>query len=283
MAQRILITGASGTIGSALHTELRSRGADVTLMRSRPGQAEDGRHVVADFNDPGSLRAAFEGHDTVFLLFSLNPDMLTQARNAVQAARDAGVRHLVRSSGAGADTTSPYALAREQGRIDETVQAAGLAWTLLRPNFFMQNHLSFNRDAIRSGTWHAAHGQGATAVIDVQDIARVAATVLLDPAAHAGQTYTLTGPEALTDAQQMAVIAEAIGRPVQHVDVPDEAARAAMASMGLPAVVIDWLDSLNQVVRAGHAGGLTDTVQALTGRAPTRFADFVARHRAAWA
>ncbi len=106
--------------------------------------------------------------------------------------------------------------------------------------------------------------------------------MLLNPAAHAGRAYTLTGAEALTDAQMLATIAGAIGRTVNYVDVPEAAAEQAMQGMGMPAVMIEWFMSLNQVIKRGWAAGITDDVQTLTGHAPRRFADFVAQNKAAW-
>jgi uncharacterized protein YbjT (DUF2867 family) len=283
MSHRILVAGASGTIGSALVAELLRQGADVTALRSKPSsEASPVPVVVGDFARPDTLAEAMRGFDTLFLLLPLAPDMLAWAANALQAARDAGIRHVVRSSGAGADPDSPMAIARVQGEIDRLVMQSGLPWTILRPTFFMQNHVNFNAGAIRAGTLYAAHGEGAMAVVDVRDIAAAAAVVLADPAPHEGRTYDLTGPEALTEAEQMALISQELGRPVQYVDVPLDTARDAMAASGMPPAVVDWLTSLNAIVRNGWGAGLADGVQTLTGRPPLRFADFVRGHAHVW-
>ena len=167
--------------------------------------------------------------------------------------------------------------------IDDAVRASGLGWTLLQPNSFMQNHITFNTAAIRSGAFYAPHGEGATALIDVRDIAEVAALVLADPSAHQGQTYVLTGAQSLTDAEQAAILTGAIGRPVAYVDVPEAAASEAMAGMGFPALLVDWLMSLNAIVKAGYAAGQSPEVQRLTGHAPRSFESFAQEHRAVWA
>ena len=99
--------------------------------------------------------------------------------------------------------------------------------------------------------------------------------MLTDPAAHAGRIYTLTGGEALTNAQMVAAISEATGHRVDYIDVPESAARDAMLGMGMPEVVVEWFMSLNLVVKQGWAGGLTDDVKTLTGHAPRRFVEFV--------
>jgi uncharacterized protein YbjT (DUF2867 family) len=177
----ILVTGATGTIGRHLVQQLQQRGADFTVMSSKPGAA-----VQADFADPASLRRAFEGVHTLFLLLPLVPNKLELARNAVAAAQAAGVKHIVRSSGAGADPTSPNALAALQGQIDAVVTASGIPCTFLRPMGFMQNRVTFAAGQIKSGTYHAPHGQGAQSLVDARDIADAAAAVLLNPAPHAG-------------------------------------------------------------------------------------------------
>lgn len=283
MSNRILVTGASGTIGSALVAELSRRGASFAAMRSRPAATTGGvPMVVGDFARPDTLEAAMGGFDTLFLLLPLVPEKVQLARNALEAARRAGIRHVVRSSAAGADPDSPVPIARLQGEIDRLVMNSGMAWTLLRPAFFMQNHVNFNAGQIRSGTLHAAHGDGATAMVDVRDIAEAAAAVLTNPAAHAGRTYTLTGAEALSDAAQMAVVSQVLGHEVRYVDVPPEAARAAMTSMGIPLAVVDWLANLNDVVRNGWAAGTSDDVRQLTGHAPRSFAAFARDYADAW-
>ena len=277
MGNTILVTGASGTIGSSLVARLRELGAEFRTMSSRPGQG-----VQGDFSDVASLTRAFSGIDTLYLLLPLVPHKLQLAQNAIAAARAAGVRHIVRSSGAGADPDSPIALAQLQGRIDALVADSGIAHTFLRPSSFMQNWVNFSAAQIKSGTVHAPHGNGAQSVIDARDIADAAAAVLLDPARHAGRAYDLTGPQALTDAQMLAEISAAIGCEVRYVDVPEAAARQAMSDAGMPPVMVDWMMSLHTVVKQGCAAGVTDDVERLTGHAPRRFADFARENAAAW-
>jgi uncharacterized protein YbjT (DUF2867 family) len=279
----ILITGASGTIGTQLLLALKEKGLEAAVMTSRPGNSLPGyKTVQGDFGNLESLQAAFQGFDTIFLLQPLTPQMVEYGLNAVAAAKAAGVRHIVRSSGAGADSSSDFSIAKAHGTVDDAVRASGVAWTLVRPMSFMQNFLSFYAGQVVSGAFYAPHGDGATSLVDVRDIAESAAAILANPAAHAGKTYDLTGGEALTDAQQMAIISAGIGRTVQYVDIPEEAAASAIAGMGIPAVVVDWLMSLNAVIKAGYAAGVSGDVQRLTGHAPRSFADFVKDYAATW-
>lgn len=279
---RILVSSATGTIGTALVQRLRELGATFTTMSSKPSARSPQAHVVGDFDDRGSLERAFAGIDTLFLLLPLVPNKLALADNAIAAARAAGVMHIVRSSGAGADASSPVSLARLHGSIDAKIAASGIAHTLLRPSGFMQNWVTFSAGQVKAGTVYAPHGSGAQSVIDVRDIADVAAAILMHPAAHAGKAYTLTGAQALTDAQMLATISAATGRKVTYVDVPESAAHQAMLDMGMPEIMIDWFMSLNHVIKQGWAASITDDVQQLSGHAPRRFDDFVRENVAAW-
>ncbi|MFN7419007.1 MAG: NmrA family NAD(P)-binding protein [Alphaproteobacteria bacterium] len=283
MTNRILVTGAAGNIGAEIVKRLQARKADFAVMTHASGGAPAGAgETQGDFLDPASLRRAFEGVDTLFLLFPLVPEMPRMAANAMAAAKAAGVRHIVRSSGAGADAASPAAIAKVHGEIDALIRNSGIPFTLLLPTSFMQNLVNFYGAAIRDGALYAPRGDGATAVIDVRDIADVAVEVLTHPAAHAGQSYTLTGPENLTDAQMVSAIARQIGRDVRYVDVPEAAAVDSLSRMGSPPQVIEWLMSLNHVIKQGWAAGVSPMVETITGHPPRKLADFVRENAAAW-
>ena len=274
----LLITGASGTIGRELVQALRARSADFAVMSRKPTPGA----VPGDFSDPASLAQAFAGVQTLFLLFPLSPDSFELARNAVDAAKAAGVQHIVRSSGAGAQAGSPVAIADLQGRIDALIEASGIPYTLLRPNGFMQNWVNFYAAQLKAGAYAAPHGTAGISVVDVRDIAEAAAAVLLDPAAHAGQAYTLTGGEALSTGEQVAAIARAAGREIRYDDIPEAEAEAQLRAWGLPDVMVGYFMSLNHVYKQGWAAGVSPDVERLTGHAPRRFADFAAGHADAW-
>jgi uncharacterized protein YbjT (DUF2867 family) len=283
MTSPLLITGASGTIGKELVNQLQARGADFAVMSSKPATVVGGLPAVrGDFADVASLRQAFAGVQTLFLLFPFTPESVELAGNAVEAAKASGVKHIVRSSGAGAQAGSPVAVADLQGRIDAMIEQSGIAYTLLRPAGFMQNWVNFYAGQIKAGSYAAAHGDAAITMVDVRDIAEVAAIVLSNPAAHAGRAYTLTGGEALSTGGQVAVISRAIGRPVRYRAISPEQAETALRGWGLPAAQIALYSSLAYVYRQGWAAGLSPDVQTLTGHAPRSFADFVAEHAAAW-
>ena len=153
----------------------------------------------------------------------------------------------------------------------------------LRPNFFMQNLLGM-ADAIKSqGAIYQPGANESASHIDTHDIAAVATAVLTDPAAHAGQAYTLTGPQSLTFHQVADVLSRVLGRPVKYVGVPREAAEQAMLGGGVPERYAEALSELMDDYRAGKMSAVTDDVERVTGRKPRTLEQFAQDHRAAFA
>ena len=280
----ILVTGATGNIGRALVAELVKHASLANPVAASPtGQSVAGAPGCAlNLLAPDSVAAAMQGVERLFLLTPAHPEMEAMTANAVQAAQAAGVRHIVRVSGAGADPASDIAIARLQGRCDQIVIDSGIAYTLLRPKNFMQNFTTFLCDMIRSGTVYSSQGNGRVPFIDARDIAAVAARVLREPQAHAGDAYTLTGPQGLTNAEALAVIAEHTGRPVQLVAISEEQAVEGMRQAGMPEALVQAMSRLNRIIAAGWVAGVTDDLPRLLGRPATAWADFVAEHRDRW-
>ena len=283
MKATILVTGATGNIGTELVRTLRSRGAEFEILRSRrDGREEELPTRYASFEDREALLKAFNGVDTLFVLLPFVPNKTQLAHNVAAAARLAGVRRIVRSSGAGADPASSIALSRLQGEIDDLFTATGIPATFLRPSGFMQNLTGYQAAQIRAGALFASTGNGAHSLVDVRDIADAAAAVLLNPSPHVGKAYTLTGPKAWTNAEVVSLMSAAVGKPIQFVDVTDAAARDAMREAGTPEIVIEWLASLSLAIKSDLASMVTPDVQQLTGHAPRTLEAFVADNAAAW-
>jgi uncharacterized protein YbjT (DUF2867 family)/predicted SnoaL-like aldol condensation-catalyzing enzyme len=270
----ILVTGASGTVGGAVAAELRKTGKPFKAMVRSAGELPDA--VVADFADRESMKRALAGIDTVFLVCSPIPALVELESNAIDACRDAGVKHIVLNSALGAaDYTKSFPLWHR--KVEETLQASGLAWTILRPNSFMQNITAYLAPSIRSqGAFYAACGNAKYSFIDVRDVGAVAAKILANPEAHTAKTYELNGPEALTYAELGARI------PAQYVDIPEEAQRSAMLGMGMPEWQVTALLDLQQYYVNGQGGELDDVLEALLGRPPRTLNQFLAESKASF-
>jgi uncharacterized protein YbjT (DUF2867 family) len=284
MANTILVTGASGTIGTQLTAQLRAAGANFEVMTSKATDSAGAvRARQASFEDVAQLTSAFQGIDTLFVLLPLVPNKVQLARNVAAAAKAAGVKHIVRSSGAGADAKAGFLLPQLQGTIDDILAATGIPSTFLRNAGFMQNYVTFSAQMVKDGMCYAATADAAQSLIDVRDIAAVAAQILLSPAAHAGKAYTLTGGESLTDTERVAILSTVLSKPVGFTPISVEyAANTMKTQWGMPEVMVDWMSSLNQIVSAGYAAGISPDVQTLLGRAPITFQQFAKDHAAQW-
>jgi len=279
----ILITGASGTVGRAVLEELRKSGKPLKAMYR---SAEDARKapagvatVLADFADNASLKAAVQSVDTVFLVCSPIPQLVELESNVIDVCKSSGVLHVVLNSALGAGDYGK-SFPSWHRRVEDKLKASGLRFTILRPNGFMQNIVMYNAPSIRAqGAFYAAMGQAKTSLIDVRDVATAAANVLVSPASHAGQTYELNGPEALSNAEVAAEISRVAGRPVQYVDIPEAAQRKSMEDLGMPEWQVTALLELQEYYLSGKCAGITDVLPKLLGRAPIRLQQFLEENK----
>jgi len=278
----IVVTGAGGAVGSCLLGELTAIGEPVRAAYHSPAaaQAADaaGRSVkVVDFDDPATLAPALAGAETLFLLNAMGPNQTQQELGVLAAAKAAGVRRVVKLSVWRADELlSP--IARLHFPVEEALRSSGLSWTVLRPNFYMQNFSRGMADPIRHrGVFAQPRSDAAISYIDVRDVARVAARVLTS-SGHESRTYSLTGPEALTYGEVASLFSKVLGRTVRYVGMSDEEARDALLKRGMPAFQADALIESRAAYREGGGETLTPTVAELTGRTPIGFEQFVLDH-----
>lgn len=282
----ILVTGASGTVGSAVLHEVQRRGAALRAMyRNREDAMEAPAGVtavVADFAQRESLTAALAGVDSVFLVCSPVPQLVELESNMIAACVDAGVRHVVLNSALGAGDY-PKSFPAWHRRVEDALSASRLGYCILRPNGFMQNIPAYMAPGIRAqGRFYAAMGSARTSFLDVRDIAAVAGSALLEPTRHAGQVYELNGPEAVTYTELAERIARAAGRPVAYVDIPEAEQRNSMLAMGMPAWQVDALLDLQRYYTSGRGGEVTDVLPRLLGRAPCTLDSFLEEHKEAF-
>ncbi len=286
MASTILVTGATGTIGSEVVKALAAKpGVTVRIGVRSAAKAEKlaAENVVPvdfDYEKPETIAAAVKGADRVFLLTPFTADQVELAKRVIDAAKEAGVKHLVKLSAIGADIEPGIQLGRWHREIEKLIEASGISYTILRPANFMDNFINFAPPGA-DGNIYMPLGTGAVSYIDSRDIGAVAATVLTEEG-HYGKAYDLTGPEAITVAEVAKAIGEASGREVHYVDVPEETARKGMSDMHMPTWMVDAMMELNAICKAGYASGISPLVKQITGKAPNTFAEFARDRAAAW-
>lgn len=272
----ILLTGATGTVSSATIAALRGSGHKlIGLVRNRAKAEALGIELrEGDLEKPRSLEGAFDGVDTAWLLSPPGPLAPYQQSNAIWAAKQAGVKHVVRLSAVGAAYNAPTVNSRLHALSDAELAASGVPYTLLKPHFFMQNLLMGAKAVAEQGVLYFALGDASLPMIHVADVAAVAAKVLSDPAAHAGKTYTLTGGASVSLEQAAGALRDVLGKPVKYVPVPVAATVEMVAKMGLDDYTQVALRDYFTMYSQGWSSEVTGDVQALTGAAPRTVADF---------
>lgn len=282
---KILVTGATGTVGREVVRALRGQGIEVRAGARTPATLADlaalgAETVRLDFADPSSLKEAFAGIERVFLLTPFVEDDLPLIEAAVQAAREAGAQFLLRMSAAGADPAAPAALPRHHGLGEEAVKQSGLAWSVIRPNFFMDNFVNYSADAIKGpGAFYGASGDGKAAYISSADIGACAAAILVAPDAHASQTYELSGGEALSDGEVAAILSELLGRNIQFVSVGLDEMASSLRSQGTPDWQVEALQFLETVKANSWAAAVSPAVEQILGRSPETMRTFLERNK----
>ncbi|MDF2979058.1 MAG: NmrA family protein [Actinomycetospora sp.] len=282
---RVLVTGATGTVGRHLVPLLRRRGAPVrAFVRDRAKAIDalgpDVDLAVGDLDDRASLDAAVAGVDQVFLASANHPRQVAWETTAIDAAADAGVRRVVKLSARGAAIGSPVAFGDAHGRVEEYLRGRGVAHVVLRPGFYLTNLLGA-ADGVRHGVLALPAAGARIAMIDPRDVAQVAAAVLTG-SGHDGRTYDLTGPEAVTGDDVARELSTLLGHRIDFVAVPDEAALARLAADGVPGWFATATVAVFGQLRRGVQSEARDVVRAVTGREPRSVADFLADHASAF-
>lgn len=273
-----LVTGASGTMGKAVLTEVAKSGMEHRAMyrsATEAAKAPAGTStVIADFSKKDSLPPALEGVTSVYVVCSPIPQLIELEWNMIDACVAAGVGHIVLNSAMGAREWRK-SFPSWHRRVEDKLKSTKISFTILRPNMFHQNVLTYFAPSIRAqGVFHSSMGNAAVSFLDVRDIAVVAAKAL-DGGEHAGKTYELNGPEALTYSELAEKIAKHSGRDVQYVDIPAERQRQAMLGSGMPEWQANALIDLQAYYVKGKGGKVDGHLEQLLGRPPIPMDQFL--------
>ncbi|MFE0256782.1 NAD(P)H-binding protein [Streptomyces sp. NPDC059010] len=278
----ILVTGATGTIGSEVVRQLAARGEKVRALTRDPATARVPSGVETapgHHRDRAAVEQAMAGAEAAFLVGVFGPDDAEHDRGLVEAARSAGVRRIVKLSSIGTGDRRLPGFGTWHLPGEEAARASGLEWTVLRPSAFASNTLAWAA-AVREGT--AAPNpmsDGRQGVVDPRDVSEAAVNALLDPR-HAGHTYTLTGPEAISAGDQAAVLGEILGRPVELLQLTPDQRREYLLGAGLGAAYADSLMASARFIAEGGNAVVTEDVPRILGRAARSYRAWALDHRA---
>jgi uncharacterized protein YbjT (DUF2867 family) len=280
-SKKILVIGATGTVGTGLVAQLRQDDYAVRALTRNPQKAakfgDEVEVVIGDLDDQKSLVAALRDVERFFLITASTQ----QDKNALAAAKETGVHHVVKISTQEAGWTPVEGHGHWHKEREELIKSSGLAWTFLRPSMYMNFALSWAQSIRLQNVIHSAGGNGKLGAIDPWDVAAVAKAVLTKPG-HENVAYELMGPELLSFGDMAAVFSKVMGRRIQHVGISEEAQGEIFAKMGVPKYTVDGLVETFSLIRARRFAYLSSDVEKVTGRKPRSFETWVGDHVAAF-
>ena len=267
----VLITGASGSVGKAVLQEASRKESKVRAMyrsKEEAAKAPSGcEAVLADYANKQSLRNALDGVASVYVVCSPIPQLVELESNVLDVCKESGVKHVVLNSALGARDYGK-SFPSWHRKVEDKLKGTGMSYTILRPNGFLQNIVTYNAPSIRAqGAFYAAMGDAKVSYLDVGDIAVVAVRAL-QGGAHAGKTYELNGPEAISNQELAKRISRVTGRKVDFVDIPESAQRDAMLGMGMPEWQVTALLELQQYYMQGGGAKTDGLLASLIERTP---------------
>jgi len=274
----ILITGASGSVGKTVLQEACRKESKVRAMyrsKEEAAKAPSGcEAVLADYSDKQSLRNALHGVTSVFVVCSPIPQLVELESNMLDACKESGAKHVVLNSALGAGDYGK-SFPGWHRKVEDKLKATGISHTILRPNGFLQNIVTYNAPSIRTqGAFYAAMADAKVNYVDVSDIAVVAVKALAG-GAHAGKTYELNGPEAISNQELAKRISKVTGRTVNYVDIPESAQREAMLGLGMPEWQVTALVELQQYYQQGGGAKTDGLLKALIEREPVKLDQYL--------
>lgn len=275
---KILVVGASGTVGTDLVRQLRDKGHTVLRSTSKPNLESDQVHL--NLQTKAGLDTAFVGIDKAFFLSP--PGYVNQHElliPLIDEARKQSLKKVVLMTAMGANAVDSTPFRQAELHLEQS----GLTYNIIRPNWFMQNFNSFWLHGILHDAKVALPvGDAKASFIDVRDIASVAAVLLDDDVRFQNQDFDLTGATAISHAQAASVISNAIDKHIKFEDITPQAMRETLLGAGLPADYTEFLLMILDYLKQGAAERVTDAVQSITGNAPIAFEAYARDYRQAW-
>ena len=288
---KYVISGASGSLGRKITEQLLEKipAENLSVSTRTPNNLDTLRQRgvavhAADYNDPAALERAYAGSDVLMLISSLAvTKRVPEHRNAITAAKRAGIKHIVYTSTAGIHPQNPTLSASDHIVTEDDLRRCGIGYTIMRNACYAEVFPTVAaQPVLRSGEWVQVEGNGKLAPISKNDIARTAVACMLDPARHDGAVYEVTGPDLVSFRDIAAMASEVYGVPIRYVPVSVDQRYAMLDAMGVPRQYAEGMDghpdahlwcseemvTADIAFQAGYHGILTHHVEFITGQKP---------------
>jgi uncharacterized protein YbjT (DUF2867 family) len=273
----ILITGATGNFGGSTAQYLqqkkipfRAAARNLETLKKRFGS--ETALAAFDWEKPETFAGTLKGIMTVYLVAPpvVTNDFHIKVKPFIEAARKAGVKHIVVSTALYSDNPDSIFYGTEA-----LVKNSGIDFTIIRPSFVFQNFLTQFLQSVRDGVILAPSEKGKTAYVDIRNVGEASAVVLENPSAHKGKIYAITGSEALTHSQMADIFSQQLSKQVVHVSPSVEEYKKKLASFNVPDFLYEFLAVLYGTIAKGQWKEVSNDYTLLTGKNPTSFTDFV--------
>jgi uncharacterized protein YbjT (DUF2867 family) len=286
MVETILVTGASGTVGSEVINQLSSATTDANIMAAAHSiesikkviKSESVEPIQIDYNKPDTLKDALKVVDRVFLLTPFQSDMVELSSKFLKEIENAGnIKHIVKLSVMGADSEPGIIGSRLHRQVEKMIEDSEIGFTFLRPNFFMQNFVNFFSQSIKEqGAFYLPAGDGKVSFVDVRDIAAVAVQALIknNDGRHDGKAYNITGPEAISYGEAARILSEQVRKKISYVDISEDDARKGMKDSGSDEWTINYMIELFNIIRKGYLSQVSSVIDEVTGKRPISLSQF---------
>lgn len=263
----ILVTGSTGTFGSAVLNKLQEK-----KSASRAVRLDN----LFDWDNPKTFEKALKGIEKVFLISPPNyADFDKKIIPFIEEAKRSNVKFILLSTLYGTDTNSESTF----GKSENIVAESGINYAIVRPNFIFQNFITYDIEAIKSGSIYLPTKDSKTSYIDVNDVANASITILENPNKHFGKTYTLTGSESLSHGEFAEIFSSVLGKKISNIAPSNEDYKATLLSYNLPQELVDFMGLLYATIEMGAFTSTTDDYELVTGKKPITAKEFIEQNR----
>lgn len=284
--EKVIVLGATGTIGKAILKNLQNNNVEVFASVQSEKIIEKvsqfgATPVIMNFTDQQSLNQALKGKDRVFLVTPLmqNPEAITKM--VINSAKLNGVKHLMRSTASGADSNGQIQMDRWAGASEDLIKASGLNYTIVRPNWFLQNFINHHSQTIKQYSgFYLPLGDAKLSMIDINDLGEVVA-IALTSEEHFGKIYELSG-QTYTNEILAETLSNVIGKKVTYIDVPEEKVKESMLTNQMPEWMVNAMMELYYITKQGWTAGYSNDFKTVTGKEYTSAETFFQNNKQAF-